>query len=75
VCGILEEVFVASKHNMHGEVYGFVRYSKVRDIDKLLKAVNNEHFGQYRVIAMLARFDETVPKNGLREIAQAEGGV
>ena len=47
VCGILQDVFVASKRNIYGEVYGFVSYAKVRDIDKLLKALNNVFFGQY----------------------------
>lgn len=46
VCGILEDVFVASNRNMNGDVYGFVRYAKVRDMDKLLKALNNVSFGQ-----------------------------
>jgi len=34
VCGILENVFVASKRNIYGELYGFVRISKVRDVTK-----------------------------------------
>jgi hypothetical protein len=42
------------------EVYGFVRYAKVRDVDKLLKALNNVCFGQYCVRAVLARFDRKV---------------
>ena len=32
VCGILEEVVVPSKRNVYGEVYDFVRFSKVRDV-------------------------------------------
>jgi hypothetical protein len=42
---------------MYGEVYGFVTYAKVRDVEKLLKAVNNVCFGQYCVCAVLSRFD------------------
>lgn len=55
---------------MHGEVYGFVQYSKVCDVDKLLKAVNNMHFGQFRVRAKLARFDKIEPKEVVRELMQ-----
>lgn len=38
VCGILEQVVVPSRRNVNGEMYGFVRFSKVRDVGKLLKA-------------------------------------
>jgi hypothetical protein len=34
VCGILEEVVVPSRRNVNGEVYGFVRFSNVRDVGK-----------------------------------------
>jgi len=37
---MLEEVVVLTRRNVDGEVYGFVRYSNVRDVCKLLKAVN-----------------------------------
>ena len=62
VCEILENVFIANKRNVNDEVYGFVRYAKVRDMDKLLKALNNVSFGQYNVCAKLARFDKKAPK-------------
>jgi len=39
VCGILENVFVASKRNVYGELYDFVRFSKVRNVTKLLYAL------------------------------------
>jgi len=59
VCGMLEEVFVPNKLNMYGAAYGFVRFSNVRDVDKLLRAVNNVYFGHMRVKASLARFHKT----------------
>jgi len=62
VFGILEDVFVASKRNVNGDVYDFGQYYKVRDVDKLLKVVNNVFFGQYRVHAILDRFDKSVSK-------------
>jgi len=59
---------VANNRNKNGEVYGFVRYAKVRDVDKLLKVLNNICFGQYCVRAMLARFD----RKGV-EVREGEG--
>jgi len=49
---------VANKRNVNGDVYGFVRYAKVHDKNKLLKALINVCFGQYNVRDMLARFDK-----------------
>jgi len=62
---------VANNRNRNGEVYGFVRYAKVRDVDKLLKAVNNVCFGQYCVRAVLARFDRKRERRGV----EMSGGV
>jgi len=44
VFGIHEDVFVPRKRKVNGEVYGFVRYFKVHDINKLLRAVNDVCF-------------------------------
>jgi len=38
VCGIMEDVYLARKRNVNGGVFGFVRYGKVKDVDKLLKS-------------------------------------
>lgn len=72
VCGILEDVLVARNRNMNGDVYDFVRYVKVRDVNKLLKALNNVCFGQYSVHAKLARFDKSVSKEVVR-VRNGEG--
>jgi len=37
VCGMLDDVFVARRHNVHGEIYGFMRFSKVKYVNKLSK--------------------------------------
>ena len=63
---------MASKRNINGEVYGFVRYAKVRDVDKLLKTLNNVCFSQYNVCAKLARFDKKVSKE-VEEEREREG--
>jgi hypothetical protein len=60
VCGILEDVYVARKRNKRGQPYGFVRFSNVRDIPKLTKALNAVSFGDFRVWAQVARFDRNV---------------
>ena len=40
-----------------------MRYSNVRDISKLLKAVNSVCFGNVRVKAMVARLDKAAVKD------------
>jgi hypothetical protein len=72
---MLEDVFVANNRNVYGDVYGFVRYAKVRDVDKLLKAVNNVSFGQYCVRAVLARFDRKTKRNVVRKDEGVGGEV
>ena len=67
VCGILEEVFVPRRRNANGDMFGFVRFSNMRDVGKLLKAVNAVYFGNYRVRAKLARFDRSVDGVGCCE--------
>jgi len=57
VCGIIEDVYLARKRNVNGAKFGFVRFSKVKDIDKLLKAVNNVWFGDWKVVAKVSSFD------------------
>jgi len=57
VCGMMEDVYLAKKRNANGGVFGFVRYDNVKDVDKLLKAVNNVWFGDWRVVAKVASFD------------------
>ncbi|XP_045798023.1 uncharacterized protein LOC123892263 [Trifolium pratense] len=56
VCGMLEDVFVSKKTNRYGEPYGFVRFSNVKDISKMTKALNAVWFGHYRVRASVALF-------------------
>ena len=58
VCGIMEDVYLARKRNVNGGAFGFVRYSKVKDVEKLLKALNNVWFGDWRVVAKVASFDK-----------------
>lgn len=56
VCGIMEDVYLARKRNVNGGVFGFVRYRKVKDVEKLLRAINNVWFGDWKVVAKVASF-------------------
>lgn len=62
VCGMLEEVVVPNRCNVHGEHYGFVRYSNVRDVCKLLKVVNAVCFGNFKIKAKVANFDKVAAR-------------
>jgi len=53
----MEDVYLAQKRNVNGGVFGFVHYGHVKDVNKLLKAVNNVWFGDWRVVAKVASFD------------------
>ncbi|MCH95090.1 hypothetical protein A2U01_0016063, partial [Trifolium medium] len=66
VCGMLEDVFVPKKRNKRGEPFGFVKFSNVRDVTKLLSALNNVHFGHYRVRARVASFNRNDMMAGQR---------
>ena len=56
MCGIMEDVYLARKRNVNGGAFGFVRYGKVKDVDKLLKALNNVWFGDWKVVAKVVSF-------------------
>ncbi|GAU49411.1 hypothetical protein TSUD_407260 [Trifolium subterraneum] len=72
VCGMLEDVHVPRKRNALGAPYGFVRFSNVRDVSKLLKVVNAVYFGHFRVNAKVANFDHNEAKEGRRGIKEGE---
>jgi len=74
VCGVLKDSVVPSKRNVHGELYGFVRFSKDRDVGKLLKAVNVVCFGNFRVRAKVARFDRSTVHVGKGELDEKGDG-
>ncbi|XP_045791605.1 uncharacterized protein LOC123886320 [Trifolium pratense] len=57
VCGMLEDVFLPKKRNRRGQPFGFVKFSNVRDVNKLLRALNKVNFGQFCVRARVASFD------------------
>jgi len=44
----------------------FVRFSNVKNVDKLTNALNNVSFGIYRVFAKVARFDRCEESGGKR---------
>jgi hypothetical protein len=77
VCGILENVYVPMKRNVSGHRYRFARFSNVRDVTKLLHAINDISFDQFRIRAKVARFDkssETGVEKGMGEQGRKEVG-
>jgi hypothetical protein len=70
VCGMLEDIYVARKRNKQGQPYGFARFSNVRDVSKLAKALNAVSFGDFRVRARVARFDRN---NAVADETNADG--
>jgi hypothetical protein len=75
VCGILEDVYVAKNRNLRGQPYGFVKFSNVRDVTKLLKALNAVYFGHFRIRARVARFDRTTMPRAEKEKEEGKKGV
>ncbi|GAU45849.1 hypothetical protein TSUD_371450 [Trifolium subterraneum] len=61
------------KFNLQGKIYGFVRYSNVKDVGKLLNAINDISFGQSRIWAKLARFEEDYVRGEERVFRKNEG--
>ena len=53
VCGILEDLFVAKNFNEQGKAYGFARYGKVKNVEKLTKALNDITFGPFEYLLNL----------------------
>lgn len=70
VCGILENLFVATKFNAQGKAYDFVPYGKVKNVEKLTKALNDVTFGTFRVFAKVVRFDRHVNDSERRGLVE-----
>jgi hypothetical protein len=74
VCGMLEDVYVPRKRNALGAPYDFIRFSNVRDVSKLSKALNAVYFGHFRVNAKVASFNRSEEKDGRRGRRKLGGG-
>lgn len=57
VCGMLTDVYVSRNRNVRGQVLGFARFSKVRDVDKLKNALNNIYIRDFGLFVNTTRFD------------------
>ena len=64
VCGIVSDVYLSRFRNVRGQRFGFAKFLKVRDIDKLKKAIKNVFFRDFRLFANVAKFDRFVDKEG-----------
>lgn len=74
VCGILDDIYVAPRCNATGQAYGFVRFLKVRDVDKLVQALNNVWFGDFRIWVKVARFNKQEKKAVVKSASVALKG-
>jgi len=54
---MLTDVYVTCQRNSCGQVYGFVRFSNVKNREKLSHALNNVWFRHLKVWVCGARFD------------------
>lgn len=59
MCDIMENVYLAQKRNVNGGVFSFVCFGKVKDVEKLLKALNNVWFGDWKVVSKVANVGRT----------------
>ncbi|GAU48118.1 hypothetical protein TSUD_141400 [Trifolium subterraneum] len=75
--GALLDVFLSKKRNARGRRFGFIRYTNVRDVDKMVKALNQVWFGTYKVCANVALFSRisSERKKQLVGDVQEEGRV
>jgi hypothetical protein len=72
---MLEDIYIAKNRNKQGQPYGFVRFSNVRDVDKLVKALNAVCFGDFRVRARVARFNRNNTNADEANVESREAGV
>jgi hypothetical protein len=57
VCGILDDVYVSRYRNNQGLRYGFAKFLKVKDVEKLRKALNSIQFWELRLFANIAKYE------------------
>ncbi|PNY12472.1 putative sulfate transporter [Trifolium pratense] len=63
----------ALKRNRYGQPYGFVKFFNVKNVTKLMKALNNVWFGYFRVKASVAMFDRNAFELGRNPERQKDG--
>jgi hypothetical protein len=56
ICGMLSDVYVSKKHNVRGQIHGFVKFIKVCDVEKLNKPLNNVFFWDKLIISKGCHF-------------------
>ncbi|MCI19068.1 RNA recognition motif, partial [Trifolium medium] len=55
---------------MKGKRFGFIRFSKVRDVRKMVKALNHVWFGSFKIWANEARFSPQLKVSKDAEVGQ-----
>ncbi|XP_022031676.1 uncharacterized protein LOC110932664 [Helianthus annuus] len=68
--GNITDVYLPFKRDLMGKRFAFARFNKIRDLDKLIKALNNTWIGDRRINANVSKFEREEDKEGCRENRQ-----
>jgi hypothetical protein len=71
---MLEDVYVAKRRHRNGEPYGFIKFYNVRDVTKMMKALNVVFFGQFHVRASVAKFERN-DSRAVRRSGEVQSGL
>ncbi|GAU51956.1 hypothetical protein TSUD_417420, partial [Trifolium subterraneum] len=61
--------------NNQGLRYGFAKFLKVKDVEKLRKALNSIQFWELRLFANIAKYDRFVRKENIEDVGGGRVGV
>ncbi|KAJ0907903.1 putative RNA recognition motif domain, nucleotide-binding alpha-beta plait domain superfamily [Helianthus annuus] len=78
--GLLVDAYIARKRDKKGVRFGFVRFVRVKDANKMIKALNRLNFYGWYIRANVARYDKDGRKTGdkhwvRKELPQVELSV
>ncbi|KAJ0443707.1 putative RNA recognition motif domain, nucleotide-binding alpha-beta plait domain superfamily [Helianthus annuus] len=65
--GHIVDAYIARKLDKKGQRFGFLRFVKVMDIEKMTKALNHMSFFGWKIKANVARFVKVVKKNDQKQ--------
>ncbi|KAJ0844803.1 putative RNA recognition motif domain, nucleotide-binding alpha-beta plait domain superfamily [Helianthus annuus] len=57
-CGVICDAVVPKRRDHAGKVFGFVRFKRIKDQNKLLQALNNVWIGSYKIKVNVSKFQK-----------------
>ncbi|XP_022041338.1 uncharacterized protein LOC110943915 [Helianthus annuus] len=72
--GNIVDAYIAKKLDKRRNKFGFLRFTKVKDVDKMVKALNQMTFFGWRIRVNVARFVKVTKKNQGQNKVWAEKG-